>query len=161
SLGEGLRWLETSAGGEGIRVALTFDDGTADFADQAVPILARYGVPTTLYVATDFVEAQTMFPHDGVPATWAALRDAVASGVVTVGSHTHTHALLDRIPDAEIGSELDRSIDLIGERLGVVAEHFAYPKAVPGSPAADAAVRARFASAALAGGHANVPGHTD
>ncbi len=80
---------------------------------------------------------------------------------MTVGSHTHSHALLDRLPDADLADELDRSIDLIGERVGVAAVHFAYPKAVMGSPAADRAVRARFASAALAGGRANRPGRTD
>jgi peptidoglycan/xylan/chitin deacetylase (PgdA/CDA1 family) len=144
-----------------LRIAITFDDGTADFAEHAVPILARYGAPATLYVATEFLESQTPFPHAGVPLTWAALGEAVASGVVTVGSHTHSHVLLDRLPEDQIAPELDRSVELIGERVGVVAEHFAYPKAVPGSPAAEAAVRARFVSAALAGGRPNVPGRTD
>jgi hypothetical protein len=43
----------------------------------------------------------------------------------------------------------------------VRAAHFAYPKAVMGSAAADAAVRARFDSAAVAGTHANRYGATD
>jgi peptidoglycan/xylan/chitin deacetylase (PgdA/CDA1 family) len=138
-------------------VAVTFDDGTADFAEVALAVLERHRIPATLYVATDFVEAQREFPDGGVPLSWRALADAVATGLVDVGSHTHTHALLDRLPADEVPGELDRSIDLIGERLGVTAEHFAYPKALPGSPAADAAVRARFTSAALAGCRANVP----
>jgi peptidoglycan/xylan/chitin deacetylase (PgdA/CDA1 family) len=74
----------------------------------------------------------------------------LATGLVTIGSHTHTHALLDRLPVPLVADELDRSIELIGDRLGVRAEHFAYPKALPGSPGADAAVRQRFATAALA-----------
>ena len=37
----------------------------------------------------------------------------------------------------------------------MTARHFAYPKAVAGSIAADQAVRSRFASAALAGTRAN------
>jgi len=43
----------------------------------------------------------------------------------------------------------------------VRAEHFAYPKAVMGSPAADAAIRARFRSAAVAGTRVNEYGRTD
>ena len=136
-------------------VVVTFDDGTADFVDVALPILAEHGVPATLYVATAHVEDQRDFPGGGSPVSWAGLADSVASGLVTIGSHTHTHALLDRAPDAAVDDELDRSVGLIGERLGVDARHFAYPKAVAGSSYADRAVRERFTSAALAGGRAN------
>ena len=142
-------------------VAVTFDDGTADFVDVALPVLADHGVPSTLYVATDFLERGVPFPDEGVPLSWSALGDAVAGGLVDVGSHTHRHALLDRLPVPEIDGELDRSIELIGDHLGVRAAHFAYPKAVMGSAAADAAVRARFDSAAVAGTRPNVAGATD
>ena len=43
-------------------VVVTFDDGTADFVEHALPILERHGVPATLYVATAFVEDQQPFP---------------------------------------------------------------------------------------------------
>jgi peptidoglycan/xylan/chitin deacetylase (PgdA/CDA1 family) len=142
-------------------VAVTFDDGTADFVDEALPILVRHGVPATVYVATEFIELGRSFPEGGQPLSWSALADAVSTGLVTVGSHTHTHALLDRLPDSEVDDELDRSIGLIRERLGLEPRHFAYPKALAGSHAADRAVRSRFASAALAGTRANPYGETD
>ncbi len=142
-------------------VVVTFDDGTADFVEEALPVLVRHQVPATLYVATDFVERGRPFPGCGAPLSWSALADAISTGLVTVGSHTHTHALLDRLPAAAVDGELDRSITLIGERLGVESRHFAYPKALAGTPAADRAVRARFASAALAGTRANPYGGTD
>ena len=140
---------------------ITFDDGTADFADLALPVLVRLGLPATLYVATEFVDRRRDFPHHGTPISWSALRDAHATGLVTVGSHTHTHALLDRLPAERIDDELDRADDLIAEHVGERPRHFAYPKAVAGSSLADAAVRLRYRSAALAGTRANVPGHTD
>src|SRR5262249_17749290 len=59
-------------------VAVTFDDGTADFAEVALPVLADHGIPVTLYVATDFVERGVPFPDDGVPLSWSALGDAVS-----------------------------------------------------------------------------------
>jgi peptidoglycan/xylan/chitin deacetylase (PgdA/CDA1 family) len=148
SLGEDLRG----------RVAITFDDGTDDFVDEALPVLTRHGLPATLYVATAHIEERIDFPDAGRPASWAGLEDCLASGLVTIGSHTHRHVLLDRLPAQEVADELDRSIDLIGERLGVVAEHFAYPKALRPSAAAEREVRARFASAALAGTRANPVG---
>ncbi len=142
-------------------VVVTFDDGTADFLDEALPVLATHRLPATLYVATDFIERGRPFPADGAPLTWSGLAEALSTGLVTVGSHTHTHSLLDRLSPSQVDAELDRSIGLIGERLGVAARHFAYPKALAGSPSAEAAVRGRFASAALAGTRPNPYGATD
>lgn len=136
-------------------VVVTFDDGTADFVDVALPILVRHGVPATLYAATSFIEDGTDFPNDGRPVSWSALRDACATGLVDVGSHTHRHRLLDRISPSEAADELDRSIDLIGERLERPALDFAYPKAVVGTPDVVRLVRERFRSAALAGTRVN------
>lgn len=155
-------WTPAGAADSGrSAIVLTFDDGTADFTDTVLPALARHRLPAILYVATRFVDAGEPFPWGAPPASWSALRDAVSSGLVTIGSHTHGHLLLDRLDGATIGDELDRSIDLIGEHVGVAPRHFAYPKAVPGSPAAEIAVRRRFATAALAGNRVNRPGHTD
>ena len=142
-------------------VVVTFDDGTADFVDRALPILVRHGVPAVLYVATDFVEAQRSFPDAGRPVSWSGLRDALSTGLVTIGSHTHTHALLDRLAPAAVAHELDRSIELIQDRLDIAAEHFAYPKALSGHSDAAAAVRTRFRSAAVAGTRPNPYGATD
>ncbi|MGH2747955.1 MAG: polysaccharide deacetylase family protein [Actinomycetota bacterium] len=156
-----LRALTSLAPPEPDPVVVTFDDGTADFADVALPILERFGIPATVYVATDFVERRRPFPNDGRPMSWAGLREAITTGLVTVGSHTHTHALLDRLPAEAVDEELDRSAALIEDRLGVPAHHFAYPKAVAGTPAAEVAVRRRFSSAALGGNRANAYGRTD
>ncbi len=143
------------------RVVITFDDGTADFTDHAVPALVRHGLPATLYAATKFVDEQTDFPWEAPPTSWPALRDAVGTGLITIGSHTHSHWLLDRLDPAAIADDLDRSIELISTHVGRPPRHFAYPKALPGSPQAEIAVRRRFASAALAASRVNRPGRTD
>ena len=143
------------------RVVVTFDDGTADFVEVALPVLVRHGIPATLYVATDFVEHAREFPDGGTPLSWAALRDAVSTGLVTLGSHTNTHALLDRIDIATAADELRRSIDLLEEHTGVVVEHFAYPKALVGKAGVEQLVRSSFRSAAVAGTRANRYGRTD
>lgn len=161
SLDDGLDALGTPAAGEPSRVVVTFDDGTVDFVDHAMPVLAALRVPVTLYLATSFVDGGLPLPYGAPPVSWSGLRDAVATGLVTVGSHTHTHALLDRLAPSEIADELDTSRRLIEDELGTVPVHFAYPKALPGSQPAAAAVRERFRSAALAGTHANRYGRTD
>lgn len=142
-------------------VVITFDDGTADFTDVSVPALVRHQLPATLYAATRFIDEREMFPWGAPPTSWAALRDAVSTGFVSIGSHTHSHWLLDRQPAAEIEADLDRSIELIGTHLGVVPADFAYPKALPAAALSEIAVRRRFRSAALAGSRVNRPGVTD
>jgi peptidoglycan/xylan/chitin deacetylase (PgdA/CDA1 family) len=142
-------------------VVVTFDDGTADLADVATPVLQRYGVPATVYLATRFVDEGEPFPGDGTPLSWSAVRDMASTGLVTFGSHTHTHRLLDRLPPAEAAKELDRSRHLIEDALGAPVEHFAYPKAVAASPEVEPLVRDRFRTAALAGGRPNPYGRTD
>lgn len=139
-------------------VVLTFDDGTTDWTEEVLPALERHGVPATFYVATAFVEDRLDFPGDGTPISWDSLGELAASELVTIGSHTHRHMLLDRLDPDAVAEELDRSSELLSERIGVEPRHFAYPKAVAGSAAADSEVRQRFRTAVVAGTRANPPG---
>ena len=92
-------------------VVLTIDDGTADLTDVAVPLLVRHGVPALVYVATDPVESGTPFEWGAPPTSWAALRDAMSTGLLTVGSHTHTppvDASLRRVLRSQRAGPVDR-----------------------------------------------------
>ena len=100
-------------------------------------------------------------PEHEVLQGLTALRDLATTGLVTVGSHTHTHALLDRLDESVVAADLDTSIGLLEDHLGLRARHFAYPKGVAGSPTAAAAVQRRFASAALADVGVNRYGRTN
>src|SRR5262245_19079301 len=144
-------------------VVITFDDGTADVVDHALPVLVNHRVPATIYLATDFVDRGVDFPDGGRPLSWAAVRDAVSTGLVTVGSHTHRHRLLDRLTRADVEDELTRSAELIREHVGIEPRHFAYPKGQGGRVGgpADEAVRHQFVSAALADLRVNRYGPTD
>jgi peptidoglycan/xylan/chitin deacetylase (PgdA/CDA1 family) len=155
--------LVGTVGGDGRDdpVVVTFDDGTADLAEHAMPVLERHGVPATVYLATRFVDEGIAFPDDGTPLSWSAVKDMAATGLVTFGSHTHGHLLLDRLAAAEAADELDRSRQLIEDHVGAPAHHFAYPKAVAASPEVEPLVRERFRSAALGGNRPNPPGRTD
>lgn len=163
SIDEALRSLEgpAPAAGADLPVVVTFDDGTADVLDHALPVLVEHGVPMVLYLATRFVEEAVSFEFDGRPVSWQALADGLTTGCLEIGSHTHGHVLLDRIAPGAVAAELDRSIGLIEDHLGVRPRHFAYPKALLGHEEARRAVRERFVSAALAGSRANRYGGTD
>lgn len=125
-------------------IVVSFDDGYRDFADVVVPLLVRYEVPALLYLATGLVT-------DGGGSdrlSWSQLRDAVATGLVTVGSHTHGHVNLLLCDPATAADEMRRSKDLIEGELDRPCTHFAYPWGVA-SPEADRAARSMFETAAL------------
>ena len=77
-------------------VVVTFDDGYADFHDAVLPLLVKNRVPATLYLATGLV-ANGAGTQRADALTWNQLREAVGTGLVTVGSHTHGHVDLSKI----------------------------------------------------------------
>ena len=126
-------------------VVISVDDGYSDFADNVVPLLVRYGIPGTLYLATGLVANATTDPDT---LTWATLSDAVATGLIAVGSHTHNHADLSKSNGVDARDEMLRSKELIEDRLGVPCRHFAFPWGVA-SPQAVEAGHALFDTSAL------------
>jgi peptidoglycan/xylan/chitin deacetylase (PgdA/CDA1 family) len=138
---------EVLAGDPDGGVVVTFDDGYRDFHDDVLPLLEKYRVPATLYLATGLVANGTgTAPAEAL--TWTQLREAVGTGLITVGSHTHGHVDLSKTDEAGAEDEMRRSKDLIEDHLGTECAHFAYPWAV-GSTAADRAARRLFRTAAL------------
>lgn len=154
--------LEGSIAGPAGGVVLTFDDGFRDFYDVALPMLVEHDMPAVLYLASAFVDAGD--PRQGVAAdgalTWSMLEDAVATGLITIGSHTHGHVDLSHASEGIAREEMRRSKELIEDRLGQACAHFAYPWG-KASAAADRAARSIFATAALDAWRTNRAGRID
>lgn len=155
ALGDAIDGLEAERFGSKYPCVLTFDDGTADFVDVVLPILVEFELTANLYVSTAFVDSGELYPAAGVPLSWNGLREVVSTGLVTIGAHTHNHALLDRCSVDVARYELEMCDERIAEELGVEATHFAYPKAVAARGAVEREVRKRYRSAAIAGTRAN------
>lgn len=100
-------------------VALTFDDGYADAATKALPILRHYGFSATFYIVTEFV---------GQPGylSWDQVAELQAAGM-EIGSHTLSHAALTGLSIAQARVELVRSKAILEQRLGRPVESFSYP----------------------------------
>lgn len=140
-------------------VVLTFDDGFADVYENAWPLLRDHRVPFTIYVATDYMgttmrwEGATATGPAGQGLTWGQLEEMVASGLCTLGNHTHSHAR----PEGLTEDELDTCTATLKQRLGVTPRHFTYPWGIA-VPAMEPALRARFRSASTGELGRNLPG---
>jgi len=109
-------------------VGLSFDDGYADFAANAVPVLRRHGCGATVFVVTDRLgktndwDAGPVWPlldADGV-------RELAEAGI-EIGSHTATHVRLAGLEPEALAAELRSSRDTLADLLGSAPRGFAYP----------------------------------
>lgn len=136
------RRLQTSVSNAKPLVCLTFDDGYANFHSQVLPILKRYQTPATAFVVTGSVDSPQPMPFDRwaqknyerVQAdtwrslTWQQLEDCVASGLVTVGAHSHRHLRGSQCTYDQIVEEAERSREILRMRLGKAhSVQYAYP----------------------------------
>ncbi len=136
-------------------VAITFDDGLADFATWAWPALRERCLPATLYVVTGSIGQRAVWlgPFgEPVPPmlSWDQLRRLDDEGC-EIGAHTHTHPELDTLPQSRVEEEVRRSRSLLGEALGHPVRSFAYPHGYHGARVRAQVVAAGFDSATAVG----------
>jgi len=177
--------------------AITFDDGYADNFHIAWPILQRYTLPATFFIATAFLDGGRMWNDDiietvrhmpagdldlsvfglgaynltdtfsrircyelllgklkyfehgqrediakqialraglaatsNIMMTRTELKNIYASGA-EIGAHTHTHPILEDLPDTEARVEIERGKYELESILGSPVRVFAYPNGAP------------------------------
>jgi peptidoglycan/xylan/chitin deacetylase (PgdA/CDA1 family) len=114
-------------------VALTFDDGFANFADLAAPSLEAYGLPATVFVVAEHVGARNDWggaAAAGIPdlplMSWDAL-GRVAVGGIDIGAHTRRHRDVTTVRGAALEDEIAGCVERIAAELGLRPSTFAYP----------------------------------
>jgi peptidoglycan/xylan/chitin deacetylase (PgdA/CDA1 family) len=138
-LSQGLERLASGVPWQRDAVAVTFDDGYADVAVNAFPILEQLGIPATIFLPTAFMEGEIEAPIRAGAATrgrrpeamtWADVERMRTSGLIDIGSHSHTHRDFNNLTAKQASEECERSRDIIAQRTGTSPEVFAYPRAV-------------------------------
>jgi peptidoglycan/xylan/chitin deacetylase (PgdA/CDA1 family) len=112
-------------------LAITFDDGGSDFADNVLPLLARYDLPSTMYVPSAYVGRFLSWsrnePHVGRQImNWDVLR-SLNPELVELGAHSATHPQLDVTSRAQRRREIIDSKAQLEAGLGRPIRSFAYP----------------------------------
>ncbi len=132
-------------------VALTFDDGCANFLDSAAPVLRELGFGATVFAVAGYLGKDNGWPGQSpavprLPLLGAGdLRDAVAEGF-EVGSHSLNHRRLTDLTAAELEWEVFEPKRRLEDLLGRAVTTFAYPYGAISAPAL-AAVRAAYRGA--------------
>lgn len=158
--------------GETPGVLLTFDDGFANQAEVALPILEQFRAPAVFFVATSHVAD----PGDWLPfvgdqlkgcgfgeadrethrETLGALFDGMSleqlkecarSPWIALGSHTVNHPFLSRCDDQELRRELEDSKAFLEKHGGATVDLLAYPTGDYDARVAEAARAAGYTAA--------------
>jgi peptidoglycan/xylan/chitin deacetylase (PgdA/CDA1 family) len=114
------------------RVALTFDDGLASVAEEALPVLRDEGAAATLFLTTGHVGGHNDW--QGQPAwapklpmlRWAQV-EALAAAGWEIQSHGVRHLDLRTLADDDLEAELAGAADAIEGRLGRRPDQLAFP----------------------------------
>ena len=111
--------------------AITFDDGYQCVGEAAVPILAEFDFPATVFVVSDCVGTTNRWDRDtGHPEIslmdWRKLGELQTLGW-EIGGHSRTHPHLNGLTEAEAYAQIVDSKQATEARLGVDLRAFCYP----------------------------------
>ena len=113
-------------------LSLTFDDGYSHFFSNVLPVLKRYDAPATLSVVTAPINQSKPMPFDKwalknfgkvlfetwKPIKWREIEHCLASGLITLGAHSHEHRRANECTSDEIHEEVGRSAEILFNRFG-------------------------------------------
>lgn len=112
-------------------VLLTFDDGYADLAEFALPVLERHGFGAAVFVVTGEIGGTNRWDEERGAGTHRLMsadqiREWSARGI-EFGAHGRSHADFTTLADADLASELFGCASDLADLLGKPPAAFAYP----------------------------------
>lgn len=113
-------WLRAGADPGTRPVLVTFDDGFADYAEIALPILRQHEICSTLFVTSGFIGRDGMLSAD-------AIAELASEDDIEIGAHSVTHPHLDTVSRARARAEVVASRRALEDIVGGWVTSFAYP----------------------------------
>jgi peptidoglycan/xylan/chitin deacetylase (PgdA/CDA1 family) len=140
-----LDWIESGRPLPPKPVILTFDDGYADLAEHAFPVLEKYGFGATVFVVSGRIGATNDWDK-GLGIASVPLLDEEqlftwSKRGIEIGAHSRSHASLDIQNDRVVEEEISKSQTDLEALLGQPVRTFAYPFGKSSSQARHFALR--------------------
>ena len=104
----------------GSTVIVTFDDGLKQVNQNVRLIMEKYKTPFTVFIITDRINKEGYLTSE-------QLKDLDSCPFVTIGSHSKTHAHLDKCNLIQLESEIRESKEVLENMLGHKIDLFSYP----------------------------------
>ncbi len=110
---------------------ITFDDGHQSVRSVAFDILKDLDFRAINFVCTKYLQGAAH--GDSAPLSqadteiylsWDQVREMQSSGIIDNQSHSHSHTRFDHWKPADIGRDLEISIDLLTRELRLPSSHF-------------------------------------
>ncbi len=130
-------------------IAITFDDAYESVVHEAVPRLAQFGWPATVYVVTSCIGGTNSWDDQAPPTTLldaSALRALGAAGF-EIGSHSRLHRRIRGLDERSATSELAGSRQDLENAVASSVESFAFPYGTHDQLALDRVQRAGYRAA--------------
>ena len=140
------------------RAVLTFDDGTADFAENALPILQTHGATGTVYLVTgETTNAWDVRLGDAEVPLMSPEQISTLVDHMEFGGHTRRHVDLATLAPNEYQDEIDRNRAEVEALTGRPCRTFCYPYGRTRESSEEAVRRAGYVGAVTTEKGANDP----
>lgn len=106
-------------------IVITFDDGYKDNLTNALPILEKYNIPATIYIATSFIGKKE---HGLEMLNSENIKFLSNHPLIEIGSHTHSHTDLSKMNDTQIHKDIIEAKNILENMTGKEILHFSYPR---------------------------------
>ncbi|QQG35729.1 MAG: polysaccharide deacetylase family protein [Micavibrio aeruginosavorus] len=103
-------------------IGISFDGAHRNTLNYAAPLLLKAGIPFTVFISTDAVDAQS---DDTLH--WDDLRKLAKQNLVTIALHPASYKKLHDKDEAEIARQINNAVARYRAQLGHEPELFAYP----------------------------------
>lgn len=133
-------------------IAITFDDGYENNYTYAYPVLKEYGIPATIFIVPALVGIEGYL-------AWDQIVEMSESGVVSIGSHTMSHAWLPDLPEPRLDAEIFDSKRAIESHLRKKVYSFSYPLGGFNSHVRDKVIKAGYKIAVATNPGKHYPKH--